>query len=68
MSKSSIWVPADAAAERALTSATLEEETGSPDHLTLFVQGELATRFPVAEGAGASVLAECGLVKVERRS
>lgn len=66
MTKSSLWLPADATAERTLTSATLDEAPGAPDRLELYVHGEKVAAFELPAGQGAAFLADCGLAKVER--
>lgn len=57
----SLWLPeGPTGPEREITSATLDAGERH-DTITLFVRGELATRFTVRAGAGAAVLSECGL-------
>lgn len=56
----SLWLPVVVGPQREITSATLDED-GCHDTITLFVRGELATRFSLSAGVGAAVLSECGL-------
>ena len=58
----SLWLPAVAGEERALTSAELREHDDH-DEVSLFVDGELATQFRVLKGRGPTILGECGLVR-----
>jgi len=61
----SLWLPVATGPQREITSATLDEGERH-DTITLFVSGELATRFTVRAGAGAAVLSECGLQRLQR--
>lgn len=56
----SLWLPVAVGPRREITSGTLDESE-QLDTITLFVRGELVTRFSAPAGVGAAVLSECGL-------
>lgn len=68
MTSSSLWLPEFSDANRAITSASLDEGLGDVDRVELYISGFAGPAFDVPSELGTKLLAECGLVdECERR-